>query len=184
MNGEDADTLRGRRMDKCDEHDFNVHQKGVPFMKPTNPKDSIGIRKPRCYHAMSAHVRRLVSIGMMEGAMKYGAFNYRPAAVRGSVYYDATNEHMDCWWEGEDTDPDSGLPHVIKAICSLYVLADAIITGNLVDDRPPRTVSPRDMVNKYQPLIDKLFERYPNPEEAFTHLNSAVDSLVKPAEEK
>ncbi len=26
MNGEDADTLRGRRMDKCDEHDFNVPQ--------------------------------------------------------------------------------------------------------------------------------------------------------------
>jgi hypothetical protein len=152
--------------------------------KPTNPKDAVGIRKPRFYSGMSAHVRRLVSIGMMEGAMKYGRHNYRPAAVRGSVYYDATNEHMDCWWEGEDLDPDSGLPHVIKAICSLYVLADAIITGNLVDDRPPRTVSPRDMVNKYQPLIDRLFERYPNPEEAFTHLNSAVDSLVKTEEEK
>lgn len=153
-------------------------------LKPTNPKDAVGIRKPRFYSGMSAHVRRLVSIGMMEGAMKYGRHNYRPAAVRASVYYDATNEHLDDWWEGEDIDPDSKLNHVIKAICSLTVLADAIITGNLIDDRPPRTVNVRDIIKQHQPLVDSLFERYPNPKEAYTHLNSSVDSLVNPVEEK
>lgn len=153
-------------------------------IKPTNPKDAVGIRKPRFFSGMSAHVRRLVSIGMMEGAMKYGRHNYRPAAVRASVYYDATNEHLDSWWEGEDIDPDSKLNHVIKAICSLYVLADAIVTGNLVDDRPPRTRDVSEFKAELQPLIDELFRKYPDPKEAFTNLNSAVDSLVKPSEEK
>lgn len=164
--------------------------------KPTNPKDAVGIRKPRFFSGMSGHVRRLIGIGMLEGAMKYGRHNYRPAAVRASVYYDATNEHLDSFWEGEDVDPDSGLPHVIKAICSLMVLADAIVTGNLVDDRPPRTVAVSEMKKRYQKLVDDLFKRYPNPEEAFTHLNSVVETLpidknpflnegpVKTAEEK
>jgi len=149
--------------------------------KDTNPKDAVGIRKPRFYSGMSCHVRRLVSIGMMEGAMKYGRHNYRAAGVRASVYYDATNEHLDDWYEGEDTDPDSKLNHVIKAICSLYVLADAIVTGNLVDDRPPRSKKVRDIVNENQPLVDELFRKYPNPEAAFTHLNTPN---VKGSDEK
>jgi Domain of unknown function (DUF5664) len=151
---------------------FNVHPATTPDnMKPTNPKDAVGIRKPRFYSGMSCHVRRLVSIGMMEGAMKYGRHNYRGAGVRASVYYDATNEHLDDWYEGEDIDPDSKLNHVIKAICSLYVLADAIVTGNLVDDRPPRTKKVRDIVNENQPIVDELFRKYPNPEAAYTEIS-------------
>lgn len=149
--------------------------------KATNPKDAVGIRKPRFYSGMSCHVRRLVSIGMMEGAMKYGRHNYRESGVRASVYYDSTNEHLDDWYEGEDIDSDSKLNHVIKAICSLYVLADAIVTGNLVDDRPPRTKKVRDMVNENQPIVDALFEKYPNPLPAYTELSVRE---VKPQEEK
>ncbi len=137
-------------------------------LKPTNPKDAVGIRKPRFYSGVSGHVRRLVSIGMMEGAMKYGRHNYRPAAVRASVYYDATNEHLDSWWEGQDIDPDSKLNHVIKAICSLMVLADAIVTENLVDDRPPRTKDIDEIKAELQPLVDELFRKYPEPKPAFT----------------
>lgn len=121
---------------------------------------------------MSGHVDRLVGLGMMEGAMKYGRHNYRSAAVRTSVYYDATREHLGAWWEGEDIDPDSGLPHVIKAICSLYVLADAIISGRIVDDRPPRTVNVSEFVARYKPHADKLFEKYPNPVPAYTEVQS------------
>ena len=151
------------------------------YTKPTNPKDAVGIRKPRFYSGMSCHVRRLVSIGMMEGAMKYGRHNYRDAGVRASVYYDSTNEHLDDWYEGEDIDPDSDLNHVIKAICSLYVLADAIITGNFVDDRPPRTKKVRDIVKESQPIVDRLFEKYPNPLPAYTEMGVQE---VKPPEEK
>lgn len=183
MNGEDADTLRGRRMDKCDAHDFDVPQTGVPFMKPTNPKDAVGIRKPRFFSGISWHVLRLVGIGMMEGAMKYGRHNYRPAAVRASVYFDATLEHLTSWYEGDDIDRDSKLSHIIKAICSLMVLADAEVTGNLVDDRPPRTRNVDELKAELQPLVDELFRKYPDPKEAYTHLNSVVN-VVKTAAKK
>lgn len=145
-----------------------------PELKPTNPKDAIGIRKPRFFSGLSWHVMRLVSIGMMEGAFKYGRHNYRPSAVRGSVYFDATLEHLTSWYEGEDIDPDSELNHVIKAICSLMVLADAIVTGNLVDDRPPRTRDISQMKAALQPLVNELFKKYPEPKEAFTELNSPL----------
>lgn len=61
------------------------------------------------------------------------------AGVRSSVYYDATMRHLMAWWEGEDTDPDSGMSHITKAITSLVVLRDAMIQDMCTDDRPPRS---------------------------------------------
>jgi hypothetical protein len=136
--------------------------------KSTNPKDSIGVRKPRCYHVLSAPVVREVSIGMMEGAMKYGAYNYRVAGVRASVYVDATKEHIDSWWEGQDIDPDSKLNHITKAIASLCVLRDAMIQGRWVDDRPPVFIDVQDHKNEMQAVVDSLFEKYPNPVAPYT----------------
>jgi hypothetical protein len=45
--------------------------------------------------------------------------------------------HLTSWWEGENVDPDSGLSHVTKAIATLTVLRDAMLTGKYSDDRPP-----------------------------------------------
>jgi hypothetical protein len=73
---------------------------------------------------------------MLEGA-KYGRHNYRVAGVRSSVYYDAALRHLTAWWEGQDEDPDSGLSHIVKAICCLVVLRDAMHNEKLNDDRPP-----------------------------------------------
>lgn len=136
-------------------------------IKPTNPKDAIGSRKARSWSSISWHVLREVSIAMLEGAMKYGRHNYRPAGVRASVYYDACLDHMTKFWEGEDIDPDSKLSHVTKAITSLVVLRDSMISGNWVDDRPPRTVGP-EHVAEMQALVDLLFQKYPEPKPPFT----------------
>lgn len=104
--------------------------------KPSNPKDAVGINKAPA-SVVSQLVMMQVNLAMMEGALKYGRHNYRDAGVRASVYYDATRRHLDAWWEGQDTDPDSKLSHIIKAIASLTVLADGITTGLWEDDRPP-----------------------------------------------
>ena len=79
-----------------------------------------------------------MGLAMLEGAVKYGGHNYRVAGVRASVYYDAARRHLDSYWEGEDIDPDSGLPHIIKAMACLHVLRDSQLMGNHTDDRPPR----------------------------------------------
>lgn len=104
--------------------------------KPTNPKDAIGIRKAPM-SVVPALVLAELGVAMLEGSAKYGRFNYRCAGVRASVYYDATMRHLMAWWEGQDTDPDSGLSHITKAIASLVVLRDAMMNDRCTDDRPP-----------------------------------------------
>ena len=141
--------------------------------KPTNPKDAIGTLKPRFWSGISWHVLREVSIAFLEGAFKYGRHNYRPAGVRGSVYYDAALDHLTKWWEGEDFDMDTlveapdgstyALPHITKAICCLIVLRDSQITGNWVDDRPPINAGSEQL--EYLKIIaDGLRKKYPKPE--------------------
>lgn len=108
------------------------------MLKATNPKDAIGISKAPM-STVPAAVLAEVGVAMLEGACKYGRSNFRIVGVRASVYYDATMRHLMAWWEGEDTDPDSGMSHVTKAITSLVVLRDAMIQDMCTDDRPPRS---------------------------------------------
>lgn len=106
--------------------------------KPTNPKDAIGIRKAPL-SCVPMNVVAEIGVGMLEGASKYGRHNYRAIGVRGSVYFDAVQRHLIAWWEGEDTDPDSGMSHVAKALTCLTVLRDAMLQGKFTDDRPPKS---------------------------------------------
>lgn len=144
-------------------------------LKDTNPKDAVGIRKA----AMSCiPCQPLLELGlaMMEGARKYGRHNYRSAGVRASVYYDAALRHLMAWYEGEDIDPDSGLPHLAKAMACLVVIRDSVIRGNWVDDRPPSMGAgwQIELNKKASDLIDRL----PVAKEPYTKSNV----LVFPAE--
>lgn len=135
-------------------------------VKDTNPKDGVGTRKWRQYATVPACVLWEVGVGMLEGALKYGRYNYRIAGVRASVYTDAAKGHIDQWTEGEDLDPDSRLSHITKAICSLVVLRDAMINNKLVDDRPPK--ANLDAVrDELQTRVEELFDKYPNPVPAY-----------------
>jgi hypothetical protein len=55
--------------------------------------------------------------------------------VRASTYYDAHRRHITAWFEGEDVDIDSGLPHLCHAIACLAIIIDAGAAGKLNDDR-------------------------------------------------
>jgi len=134
--------------------------------KETNPKDAVGVKKPRLFSNVPANVIREVSIGMMEGARKYGRHNYRVAGVRASVYYDAAIGHINDFWEGEDIDPDSQLSHITKAIACLIVLRDAQLRGMCEDDRPPKS-DVAGQRKELQKIVDNLFEKYPNPSPAY-----------------
>lgn len=120
--------------------------------KPSNPKDAVGIRKAPL-SVVPMNVIAEVGVGMLEGASKYGRHNYRGVGVRSSVYFDAAMRHMVAWWEGEDVDPDSGLSHVTKAICTLVVLRDAMLAGRLRDDRPPRSAPFYTVLNEKSAAI-------------------------------
>jgi hypothetical protein len=137
--------------------------------KNTNPKDAIGTRKAPM-STVPANVLKEVGVGMMEGSRKYGRHNYRVAGIRASVYYDATQRHMMDWWEGEDLDPDSGLSHITKGICSLIVLRDAMLNDKMTDDRPPST-DISELRNTMQNAVDDIFRKYPTSPPAYVRSN-------------
>lgn len=126
----------------------------------SNPKDAIGSAKAPT-STVSEAVLAEVGVGMMEGSRKYGRHNYRVAPIRAEVYYDAVHRHLRRWWAGEDIDADSGLSHITKAICTLFVLRDCMITGQLVDDRPPG-IDPK-FFDELDAKAAALVTKYPNP---------------------
>ena len=138
-------------------------------MKATNPKDAVGVRKVPM-HVMSAQVLMEMSLGMLEGARKYGSHNYRVAGVRASVYYDAAMRHLMDWWEGVDIDPASGISHVSKAMSALHVLRDAMMQEMWTDDRPPKAHNANWMDEMNQKAGD-IIDKYPNSKESFTEEN-------------
>lgn len=134
--------------------------------KETNPKDAVGIRKVPM-SCVSAPVVMEMALGMMEGARKYGRHNYRVAGVRASVYYDAAMRHLMDWWEGVDIDPQSGIPHISKAMSALHVLRDAMMNDMWTDDRPPKMKNQQwiDLMNS---KAGEIIDRFPDGKDPYT----------------
>ena len=103
-------------------------------VKQSNPKDIVGSTKPPL-HLGPTTATAVGCLPMLEGALKYGRSNFRAIGVRSSIYYDAARRHLDAWFEGEDVDPDSGLPHLAHALACLAIIVDAQAAGKLRDDR-------------------------------------------------
>jgi hypothetical protein len=137
-------------------------------VKDTNPKDAIGCTKPPIANVPLSVISE-VGMALAEGQYKYGGYNWRVIGVRASVYWDATFRHMKAWWEGEDTDPDSQLNHVTKAISALTVLRDAMIQENWTDDRPPRSKQTAKAVSdQYKQMLERLKSLQPEPVNGYT----------------
>ena len=134
-------------------------------VKDTNPKDAIGVTKTPMSTVPCGPIME-AGLGMLEGSVKYGRHNYRVAGVRASIYYDAAMRHLMAWWEGQDTDPDSGIHHIGKAISTLIVLRDAQMNEMVTDDRPIGMRNP-DWLKELNEQTKALLEKYPNPKAPF-----------------
>jgi hypothetical protein len=75
------------------------------------------------------------ALGLLDGMLKYGRANWREAGIRTSIYYDALLRHTVAYFEDEDLDPDSGLPHECHMLACIAILIDAKAAGKLTDDR-------------------------------------------------
>lgn len=104
--------------------------------KESNPKDLLGATKLPL-HLVPATALAVASLAHLDGATKYGAWNWRVAGVRASIYLDAAHRHLARWTNGEQLDPDSGVHHLGHALACLNILIDAQAAGMLTDDRPP-----------------------------------------------
>lgn len=100
-----------------------------------NPKDLLGAKK--------VSITKYPAIGllhgahaMMDGAAKYGPYNWREKDVQASIYVDAMARHMLAWFEGEEFAEDSGVHHLGHLQACAAILLDAQACGALIDDRP------------------------------------------------
>lgn len=128
------------------------------FDKQTNPKDAIGPGKLPMHLIPSSSLGYL-SLAFLEGALKYGKFNWRVVGVRASIYADAMDRHLKKWLDGEDSDPKTGVPHLASIMACCAIIMDAACVGKLTDDRPPRMATGR--------LFDDLIERVAHLKETF-----------------
>lgn len=105
--------------------------------KPTNPKDAIGSTKVPL-SLIPPVAKMWAALAHLDGAAKYGKWNWRAAGVRTSIYLDAMHRHLDKLNDGEWNDDESMLPHLAHIIACANILLDAQSVRMLVDDRPPR----------------------------------------------
>jgi hypothetical protein len=103
-------------------------------LKDTNPKDAIGSDKLPL-HLWPTTATAAGSIALLCGALKYGRANWRHAGVRATIYADAIRRHLDAWLEGEEVDPDDGVPHLWAILAGTAILVDAKAAAKLTDDR-------------------------------------------------
>jgi hypothetical protein len=100
-----------------------------------NPKDAIG-RSKATLTDMPLGPLFLLGEVMRGGAAKYGHYNWRDEQVSTSVYVNAMFRHLVKFWEGHNTDEESGLPHLAHVAASCLILLDAAECSGLDDDRP------------------------------------------------
>lgn len=110
---------------------------GEPAEDTTNPKDLIGLGKPRLDLVPPSALIEMAR-AMADGADKYGAYNWRTKDVRLTVYVAAILRHVAQLLDGEDVAADSGVKHLGHILACAGILVDAEAGGHLVDDRPPK----------------------------------------------
>ena len=76
------------------------------------------------------------------GATKYASRAWEEGMRWGSCYA-ALQRHLQAWWRGESTDPETGYSHLAHASCCLIFLLAYELRGIGVDDRHKLTQLPK-----------------------------------------
>lgn len=128
-------------------------------MQAENPKDAIGSDKLPI-HLFPATAVALGSLANLHGNLKYGRNNWRAAGIRYTVYLDAIIRHAQAAIEGEDVDPESGLPHEAHILAGTGIIVDARAAGTLIDDRNYKGGFWRKFVEQWTPHVARLKEQF------------------------
>ena len=120
-------------------------------LKDTNPKTAYGLKKPDLFHVP---FRALFWQGVvhLQGALKYGPFNWRKQPVSASTYLNAAIRHLNEWREGVERDKDSGAHPLAHVAACCNIIMDAEAHGTLIDDRG--ATESLDMDDFYGELAD------------------------------
>jgi hypothetical protein len=126
------------------------------MMKPTNPKDAVGSTKLPL-DLVPDTLEVFAALAFAEGASKYGAYNWRASGVRASIYRAALDRHLKKWWNGENVDPKTKVPHLASVMACAGIILDADAMGKLTDDRPPK-VDLGKLIEEHEAIVAHLYK--------------------------
>jgi len=126
--------------------------------KASNPKDIIGSKKLPL-HLLSGIAKIQWCLAQLEGALKYGTWNWRIAGVRASIYLDALERHVEKYKNGEARDPVTRVHHLGNVMACAAIIMDAEAVGKLIDDRPPMAPA-KDQIDEAQETVLHLQQLY------------------------
>ena len=104
--------------------------------KLSNPMDRIGSTKLPL-DLLSGVAKIEWCLAQLEGALKYGTWNWRDAGVRASIYIAAIERHLEKFKNGEDRDPVTRVHHLGNVMAGAAIMLDAMSVDLFIDDRPP-----------------------------------------------
>lgn len=109
------------------------------FNAGVNPKDRIGASKVDMTLLPGTALTE-VCLALMDGASKYGPYNWRIEPVQFRTYLSAAIRHLEKCLDGEmfDRDTHLGVPtmHLGNVMACCAILIDAYYQNTLTDDRP------------------------------------------------
>lgn len=127
--------------------------------KDANPKTAFGLAKPSLQFVPLRAVF-VAGLAHMQGALKYGPFNWRKQPVSASTYVEAALRHINEWREGGETASDSGVHHLGHAIACMNILIDAQLHGTLIDDRNKDGVDYDKFYEDMKPTISRIINEW------------------------
>lgn len=111
----------------------------VTTVNTVNPKEIAATRDQKAPLDLLEYAADVeVAKALKTGAVKYGVQNYKNIGeILARVYGSAIKRHIGAWLNGQDLDPESGLPHLAHIGANVHVLFGAMEAGTFVDNRGP-----------------------------------------------
>ncbi len=104
-------------------------------MKDTNPKTLVGRSKPD-FSLIPPVANAHMADAFMDGAGKYGPYNWREKTVSLRTYIAAAQRHLAQFLDGEQVASDSQVHHLGHVMACCAIMLDAMSIKNAIDDRP------------------------------------------------
>jgi hypothetical protein len=102
-----------------------------------NPKATVGSLK--CpLHLVPPALAIGAAEALINGADKYGAYNFRESQIAANVYTAAILRHLYAYMDGEDNAEDSGVHHLKHIAATIGIMLDAMAVGTFDDNRPAK----------------------------------------------
>lgn len=152
--------------DKTDDFESRVDREraeGARYESPLkypdgNPKTQFGITKPRATYTPPIPYLEY-SLAHLQGALKYGPFNWRDDPVTMSTYLDAAESHIAKFRAGMNYASDTGIHELGHAMTCLSIVIDAQAYSTIKDDRwKPRDPEAHPWGNNPGKVLDDYIE--------------------------